>query len=83
MAPRDRAVSIYSFVDANHAGNFLKRLSYTGIIFFIKNAPIIWFNKKQNTYEADIFVIYLVALRVFKYLIVALRYKLLIFGVRL
>jgi hypothetical protein len=45
------------------------------------NAPIIWFLKKQNTVESSTFGSELVALRIAKELIVALRIKLRMFGV--
>ena len=76
-------VSIYLFVGANLSGNIVKRLSLTGIITFIQNAPIIWFSKKHNTSKAATFVIELVALMICKYLIIELRYKLRMFGIRL
>ena len=47
------------------------------------NAPIIWFSKKQNTLESSTFGSEFVALRIERDLIVALRYKLRMFGVRL
>ena len=64
--PRGRTVSIYSFVGANHAGNVVTRRSHAGIIIFIWNTPIIWFSKKQNTFEAAIFGRDLVALCICK-----------------
>ena len=82
-SPRGKPVSIYAFVDANHAGNVITRRSHSGIIIFIQNAPIIWFSKRQNTVESATFGSELVALRICKELIVALRYKLRMFGVNL
>jgi hypothetical protein len=76
-------VAIACFVDANHAGNVLTRRSHTGIIIFIQNAPIIWYSKKQNTVESSTFGSELVALRVARDLIAALRIKLKLFGVPL
>ena len=81
--PHGRAIIIYSLVDANHAGNVMTRRSHTGIIMFIKNAPIIWFSKIQITVKADTFGSELVVFRICMDLIVALRYKLRMFGVRL
>ena len=82
-APEERGnpVTISAFVDANHAGNVVTRPSHTGIIIYSQNAPIIWFSKRQNTVEAATFGSELVALRICKELIVALRYKLRTFGV--
>ena len=79
--PRGRSVTISSFVDANHAGNVITRRSHTGIFLFVQNAPIIWFSKRQNTVEAATFGSEFVALRICKELIVALRYKLRMFGI--
>ena len=69
------------FVDANHAGNMMTRRSHTGILVYVQNAPIIWFSKRQNTVEASSFGSEFVALRAAKEMIVALRYKLRMFGV--
>jgi hypothetical protein len=69
-------------VDSDHAGNVVTRRSHTGILIFVQNAPIIWFSKRQNTVESATFGSELVALRVCKDLLVALRYKLRCFGVR-
>jgi hypothetical protein len=74
-------VTISSFVDANHAGNVITRRSHSGIFLFVQNAPIIWFSKRQNTVEAATFGSEFVALHICKELIVALRYKLRMFGV--
>ena len=79
--PRGNLVSTYAFVDANHAGNVVTRRSHTGIIIYVQNAPIIWFSKRQNTVETATFGSELVALRICKELIVALRYKLRMFGI--
>ena len=81
--PRGRDVSIYSFVDDNHAGNVVTMRLHTGIIVFIQNTPIIWFSKIHNMVEASKIGSELVALRIFEGLIVALRYKLRILGVRI
>jgi hypothetical protein len=79
--PRGNPVIISSFVDANHAGNVVTRRSHTGIIILVQNAPIMWFSKKQNTVEAATFGSEFVALRICKEMIVALRYKLRMFGI--
>ena len=76
-----KSVCVSCFVDANHAGNVITRQSHTGILIFEQNAPIIWFSKRQNTVESSSFGSEFVALRIAKDLIVALRYKLRMFGV--
>jgi hypothetical protein len=79
--PLGRAVDITCFVDADHAGNVITRRSHTGILIFVQNAPILWFSKKQNTVESSSFGSEFVALRAARDMIVALRYKLRMFGV--
>ena len=81
--PCGNVVRISDFVDANHAGIVVTHRSHSGIIIFVQNAPIIWFSKRQNTVEAATFGSEFVALRICKELIVALRYKLRMFGVPL
>ena len=81
--PRANVVRISAFVDANHSGNVVTRRSHSGIIIFVQNAPIIWFSKRQNTVEAATFGGEFFALHICKDLIVALRYKLRMFGVPL
>ena len=78
--PLGKVVRISAFVDDNHAGNVFNRRSNSGIIIFVQNAPIIWFSERQNTVEAATFGSEFVALRICKELIVALRYKLRMFG---
>ena len=79
--PRGKPVCISCFVDANYAGNVVTRRSHTGILIYVQNAPIIWFSKRQNTVESSSFGSEFVALRIAKDLLVALRYKLRMFGV--
>lgn len=79
--PKGNAIDITCFVDANHAGNVVTRRSHTGILIYVQNAPILWFSKRQNTVESSSFGSEFVALRVAKEMLVALRYKLRMFGV--
>jgi hypothetical protein len=81
--PLGLPVEISCFVDANHAGNIVTRRSYTGLLIFVQNAPIIWYSKKQNTVESSTFGSELVALRVARDLITALQIKLRLFRVPL
>ena len=59
----------------------MKSRSHTGIIMFIQNASIIWFNRRHNPVDAATFVRKLVVPGSFKDMIFALRYKLRMFGV--
>ena len=78
---KGKPVMISCFVDANHAGNMMTRQSHTGILVYVQNAPIIWFSKRQNTVEASSFGSEFITLRAAKEMIVALCYKLRMFGV--
>ncbi len=79
--PRGKFVSIHCFVDANHAGNVVTRRSHTGVLLFVQNSLIAWHSKKQSTIETSTFGSEFVAMRQAKEMIVALRYKLRMFGV--
>jgi hypothetical protein len=79
--PRERPVKITSFVDASHAANKVTRRSHTGFVIFLNRAPIIWYSKRQNTVESSAFSSEFIAMKICVEHIVALRYKLLMFGV--
>jgi len=57
--------------------------SQTGIVIFVNKAPIIWYSKWQNTVESSTFGSEFIALCIAMDLIVALQYKLHMFGVPL
>ena len=61
----------------------MTRRLHTVIIVFIQNALIIWFSKKQNTIYEAMFGSEFVALRICKYFIYVLGYKLQMFVFRL
>lgn len=83
-APRGNSVNIYTFVDANHAGNVVTtRCSHTVILLFVQNSPIAWLSRRQNTVETSPFGSVFVALRTARDMIIALRYKLRMFGMPL
>ena len=79
--PLGRPVTISVFVDADHASNTVMQRSHTGIIIFVNNAPILAYSKRQNTVESATFGSELVAMRIARDLIVALRVKLMMFGI--
>jgi hypothetical protein len=79
--PRGNPVTMSAFVDANHAGNVATHCSHIGILIYVKNAPIVWFSKQQNTVKGSMFGSEMVALRICRDLIVGLLYKLRMFGV--
>lgn len=79
--PLGYEVTTHCFVDSNHAGNVVTRRSHTGILIFLNKAPIIWYSKRQNTVETSTFGSEFVAMRIAKEMIVALRFKLRMFGI--
>ena len=81
--PRGKSVQINCFVDADHASDKITRRAQMGILIYLNQTPIIWFSKKQNTVESSTFGSEFVALRIATEKIIALRYKLRMFGVPL
>lgn len=81
--PLGEPVATNAFVDANHASNVITRRSHTGVFLFVNNALIVGFSKRQNTVESSTYGSELVALRIARDLVVALRIKLKSLGVPL
>merc|ERR1712127_1017188 len=81
--PLGAPVDSTAFEDSDHAGNVITRRSHTGILLFVNNALIRSFSKRQNTVESSTYGSELVALRIARDLIVALRIKLKSIGVPL
>ena len=81
--PLGNPVQMSCFVDADHAGNKVTRRSHTGIFILLNNTPVIAFTKRQNTCESSTYGSELVAMRIAKDLISALRIKLKCFGIPL
>ena len=79
--PRGRKVTTTAYVDASHAANKKTRRSHSGHIIFINRAPILWYSKRQNTVESSTFSSEFIAMKICMEAIVALRYKLRMFGV--
>jgi hypothetical protein len=80
-SPQGNPVRISMFCDAVHAGNIVTRRSHTGILFFINNAPIHWYSKKQATIETSTFGSEFVALRIGVEMNDGIRYKLRTMGI--
>jgi hypothetical protein len=79
--PLGDSVIMSCFVDADHAGNQVTRRSHTGIFILVNNAPIVVYSKRQNTCESSTHGSELVAMRLARDLVSALRIKLKCFGV--
>jgi hypothetical protein len=79
--PLGNSVNITCFVDAYHAGNVVTHHSHTRILIYLQNTSIIWHSRCQNTVETSPFGSEFIALRNAPDLVVALRYKLRMFGI--
>ena len=75
-----RSANTNFFVDANHSGNVVTRQSHTEVLIYVMNTPIIWFSKEKNAVKSSTFRSEFMAMRIARDLIVALQYKLRIFG---
>ena len=74
-------MSMHYFEVADHASEKLTRLSQTGILIFCNRAPFMWLSKKHNLVETLTFGSEFTALKLTVKLVIALRYKLRMFGV--
>ena len=79
--PMGSPITITVWVDANHAGNLANRRSHTGFIIYVNQSPIVWYSKKQSTVEASTFGSEFNALRIAVEHVIALRFKLRMFGI--
>ena len=78
---RGRFVIITAFVDAAHASDKRTRKSHTGYVIFVNRAPIIFYSKRQSTVESSTFSSEFIALKTCTESIIALQFKLRMFGV--
>ena len=74
-------VSTHCFVDTDHAGDRVTRISQTGVLIFVNKAPILWYSKKQNTVDTSMFSSEFIALKTATESVKDLRYKLRMFGI--
>ena len=81
--PRGNTVSTHCFVDSDHAVDKVTRRSQTGILIFVNRAPILWYNKRQNTVETSTFGSEFIAMKTAVEQVESLWYKLRMFGVPL
>ena len=56
-APEHRGIvlAIRDFVDSDHAGDLVSRLSRTSFIVFLESTPIFVYSKKQGSFETSSF----------------------------
>jgi hypothetical protein len=79
---RGKSLKMTCYVNADHAGCRATRRSHTGILLFLKRAPIMWYSKRQNTVESSTFGSEYVAAKTAVEMIEGLRrYKLRMMGI--
>jgi hypothetical protein len=83
LEPLGHPVTILTFDDTNHTDTVVTSCSHSGILLFVQNSPILWLSWQQNTVETSMFGSEFVTLRTAHDMIIALRYKLRMFGVPL
>jgi hypothetical protein len=83
LEPKGMEARLTVYVDADHARNKVSRRSVTGIIMLLNNTPLVWISKRQKTVETSTYGSELVAARIAIDLIIEMRYKLRLLGVRL
>jgi hypothetical protein len=83
LEPAGMEARLTIFVDADHARNQVTRRSVTGIMMLLNNTPLVWISKRQKTVETSTYGSELVAARIAIDLVIEMRYKLRLLGVRL
>ena len=79
--PRGQSVSMYCFIDVDHAGNTVTRRSQTSLLLFVNHAPIVWLSKQQNTVETSTFCSEFITMKTVVKQIESLCYKLRMFSI--
>ena len=83
LDPMGEEAQLTVYVDADHARDQVTRRSVTGIILLVNNTPLIWVSKRQKTVETSTYGSELVAARLAIDLIIEMRYKFRMLGVKL
>ena len=76
-------MSTHCFEDSDHDSENFTRRSQTCILIFCNQAPVMWLSNKNNSVETSTFGSEFIALKLEVELVIALRYKLCMFGVPL
>ena len=76
------SVQITYFLGADHAGDQLTRLPYSGILVYINRTIINWYRNRQNTIEASSIGSEIICGRIACENVEALTYKLWMFGIK-
>jgi hypothetical protein len=83
LEARGEEAMLTVYVDADHARDKVTRRSVTGIILLLNNTPLVWISKRQKTVETSTYGSEMVAARIAVDLIIEMRYKLRMLGVKL
>ena len=83
LVPQGELATLTCYVDADHARDKVTCRSVTGIVMLLNNTPITWMSKRQRTVETSTYGSELVAARIATDLVIEMRYKLRMLGIRL
>ena len=83
LEPLGEPVTVWVYVDKNHAGNLANRKYHSEILIYVNTALIKFYSKRQNTDESSSFGSEFVELGISTEMVEALRYKLIKFGVNM
>ena len=83
LEPLREPVTLWVYVDSNHAGKLANRFYQSIILIYVNNALVNFYIKRQNTFESSSFGSEFVALKISTEMAEELRYKLRTFGVNL
>ena len=79
--PRGRGMDMRVYVDSDHAGDTVTRISRTGFVIFLNGAPIYWISKKETSCETSSFGSEFCAMKQATEYIKGFRYKLRMMGI--
>ena len=76
-----KIITMWVFVNSDHAGDQFTRRSRTGFIVFLNSDPIHWRSKKQGSCETSTYVSDMFAMKQACEFVQVLRYKLRMMGI--
>ena len=81
--PQSRGMGfiIWSYVDADHAGDSITRRYRMGFLVYLNSSPVYWMSKKQTSVETSSFRFEFIAMKQCTEYIHGLRYKLCMMGI--
>ena len=79
--PRGTGMDMRVYVDSDHAGDTVIRISRTGFVIFLNGAPIYWNSKQQTSCETSSFGSEFCAMKQATEYVKGFRYKLRMMGI--